>query len=231
MLLIRAIFCVFMFVTAAIVYPAEGDVIRDIRLTGLQRTDPGVIFSKIPLSVGGVFDEKGISDTIKVLFKLGYFSNVEVSRDEDTLVINVRERPAIASISFYGIKEFKDEQLKAALEQIGLKEGDILDAARFDLATQEIKNAYLSKGKYGVEISSTITPLERNRVGISFNVFEGKTAEISDIEFFGNQSFSRDELLKQMTLSPPSRFFGGEKYSRVKLEADIILFGSRIYKF
>jgi outer membrane protein insertion porin family len=221
MLLTRAIFGFFFFVIVAAVHAAEGDVIGDIRLTGLQRTDPGVIFSKIPLSVGGVFDEKGISDTIKVLFKLGYFSDVEVSRDEDTLVINVRERPAIASISFYGIKEFKDEQLKAALEQIGLKEGNILDAAGFDLATQELKNAYLSRGKYGVEISSTITPLERNRVGISFNVFEGKTAEISDIQFFGNHSFSRDELLKQMTLSPPSGFFRGEKYSRVKLEADV----------
>ena len=221
MLLTRGFFSILVICSAAAVYSADGDVIGDIRLTGLQRTDPGVIFSKIPVAVGGLFEESTISDTIKVLFKLGYFSDVDVSRDGDTLVINVRERPAIASITFYGIKEFKEEQLKAALEGIGITEGSILDAANFDRATQELKNAYLSKGKYGVELVSTITPLERNRVGISFNVFEGKTAEIQSIDFFGNQAFSSDDLLKEMSLSPASKFFGGDDYSRIKLEADL----------
>ena len=221
LLLVRGVFGVLTIGVASAIYPAEGDVIDDIRLTGLQRTDPGVIFSKIPVAVGAVFEEKTISDTIKVLFKLGYFSDVDVSRDGDTLVINVRERPAIASISFYGIKEFKEEQLRAALEGIGITEGSILDAANFDLATQELKNAYLSKGKYGVEVTYTITPLERNRVGISFSVFEGRTAELQSIEFFGNQNFSNDDLLKEMSLSPASKFFGGDDYSRIKLEADL----------
>ncbi len=70
-------------------------------------------------------------------------------------------------------------------------------------------------------MTSTITPLERNRVGISFNVFEGKTAELQSIEFFGNQTFSGDDLLKEMSLSPASKFFGGDDYSRIKLEADL----------
>ena len=221
MLLIRAVFATLIIGTVSAVYSAEGDVIGDIRLTGLQRTDPGAIFSKIPVEVGEVFDESTIADTIKVLFKLGYFSDIEVSRDGDTLVINVRERPAIASISFYGLKEFKEEQLKAALGGIGITEGSILDAANFDQAVQELKNAYLSKGKYGVEVTSTITPLERNRVGISFSVFEGKTAELQSIEFFGNQTFSGEDLLKEMSLSPASKFFGGDDYSRIKLEADL----------
>ncbi len=221
MLLIRAIVSFFIFVTAAAVHAAEGDVIGDIRLTGLQRTDPGVIFSKIPVAVGEAFEESTISDTIKALFKLGYFSDVDVSRDGDTLVINVRERPSVASISFYGIKEFKEEQLKVALEGIGITEGSILDAANFDRAIQELKGAYLAKGKYGVEVASTITPLERNRVGISFNVFEGKTAELRSIEFFGNQVFSGEEILKEMSLSPASKFFGGDDYSRIKLEGDL----------
>ena len=221
MLLIRVIFGALIFVSAATVYSAEGDVIGDIRLTGLQRTDPGLIFSKIPVAVGAVFEESTISDTIKVLFKLGYFSDVEVSRDGDILIINVRERASIASISFYGLKEFKEEQLKAALERIGIAEGSILDAAIFDQAVQELKNAYLSKGKYGVEVTSTITPLERNRIGISFNVFEGKTAELKSIEFFGNQVFSGDDLLKEMSLSPASKLLSGDDYSRAKLEADL----------
>jgi outer membrane protein insertion porin family len=221
MLLIRAIVSFFIFVTAAAVHAAEGDVIGDIRLTGLQRTDPGVIFSKIPVEVGGVFEKSAISDTIKALFKLGYFSDVEVFRDEDTLVINVRERPAIASISFYGLKEFKEEQLQIALERTGITEGSILDPANFDLAIQQLEGAYLSRGKYGVEITSTITPLERNRVGISFNVFEGKTAELESIEFFGNRNFTNENLLKEMSLSPASKLFGGDDYSRIKLEADL----------
>ena len=221
MVLIRAIFGALIFAAAVLVYSAERDVIGDIRLTGLQRTDPGVIFSKIPVAVGAEFEESAISDTIKILFELGYFSDVEVSRDGDTLVINVRERPAIASISFYGLKEFKEEQLKAAISGMGLSEGDILDAANFDRAIQELKNAYLSKGKYGVELTPTITPLERNRVGISFDVFEGKTSEILGIEFFGNQRFSNEQLLEQISLSPRSNIFGGDDYSRVKLEADL----------
>lgn len=202
-------------------YPEDLGQIKDIRLVGLQRTDPGVIFSKIPIAVGDTFDEKSASETLKVLYELGYFSDVEITRDANVIVIAFRERPAIASIDFYGIKEFKEDQLRSALEKIGLKEGDILDAAVFDLATQELKSAYLAKGKYGVEISSTLTPLERNRVGISFDVFEGRTAKLENIIFFGNKSFSRDDLLERMSLSPRSRFLRGDEYSRIKLEADL----------
>ena len=219
--LIRAIVSLLIISPAVAVHSAEGDVIEDIRLSGLQRTDPGVIFSKIPVAVGDAFDDKIISDTIRLLFKTGYFSNIEASRDGNVLVIAVRERPAIASISFYGLKEFKEEQLRSALEAEGLSEGAILDPAKLDLAVQELKEAYLSKGKYGVEISSTITPLERNRVGVSFSVFEGMRAGINSIEFFGNRVFSKDELLDQMSLSSSSVFFGRDDYSRIKLEADL----------
>lgn len=221
MLLTRVVLSAILISGAMAVHPAEGDVVEDIRLIGLQRTDPGVVYSKIPVAVGGVFNEKVISDTIRVLFKTGYFSDVEASREGNILIIAVRERAAIASISFYGLKDLKEDALRSALGNRGLSEGSILDPASLDLAVQEIKQAYLSRGKYGVEISSTITPLERNRVGISFNVFEGKTAGIKSIEFFGNETFSDEDLLDQMSLSPSSEFFGSDDYSRVKLEADL----------
>jgi outer membrane protein insertion porin family len=206
------------------VFAADSFVVEDIRVEGIERTDAGAVFAKIPSGVGDTIGQGEFTEIVKQLFRTGYFSDVRVSRDGNVLVVSVVERPAIASISFFGTKEFKAEQLEAALASIGLKTGQILDASVFDAAEQQIKEAYIARGKYGIEVSTTVTPLERNRVGLSFDIFEGKTASIRRIAFTGNSYFSEKDILEVMTLAAEgygSWFSRGSKYSKQDLQGDL----------
>src|SRR5690606_32134944 len=116
------------------------------------------------------------------------------------------ERPAIASVEFSGTKEFDKDTLKTALKEIGLGESRIYDKALLDRAEQELKRQYLSRGYYNVQITTTVTPIERNRVSINFAVDEGDVSHIKNINIVGNKAYSEKDLLKQITLRTPGWF-------------------------
>ncbi|NLJ62719.1 MAG: outer membrane protein assembly factor BamA [Alcaligenaceae bacterium] len=199
-------------------------VIQDIQVNGIQRIDPGAVFGFLPVKVGESFDESKASESIQRLYSSGFFNDVKIDVENNVLVITVQERPTIASISFNGMREFNDKNITQALAQVGFSEGRVFDRSMLERAEFELKQQYLAKGKYGVEVTPIITPLPRNRVGISFDVFEGDLAKIKEINLVGNQQLKTNELLKQMQLTTSGMmtwYTGSNKYSREKLEGDI----------
>src|ERR687892_1954454 len=104
------------------------------------------------------------------------------------LVGVVRERPAIAQIDFSGMKEFEPDVVRKVLRELGMAEGRIFDRAVLDAAEQELKRQYLSRGLYAASVQTTVTPLERNRVGINIAVTEGPVAKIRGINIVGAQA-------------------------------------------
>jgi outer membrane protein insertion porin family len=198
--------------------------IGDIRVEGIQRTDAGTVFSYLPIKVGDTVDETRASEAIKALFATGFFNDVRLQRSGNVLVIVVQERPAIAQIDVSGSKEFPADQLKEALQQLGLKESRIFDRALLNIAEQELKNQYIARGKYGVKIVTTVTPLERNRVAISFTIFEGKVARIRQFNFVGNHLFDDKTLKREFSLTTPGLmtwYTDSDQYSKPKLQADL----------
>ncbi len=202
----------------------EPFVIKDIRIEGIQRTEAGTIFTYLPVKVGDTMTEEKAAQAIRALFATGFFRDVTLERDGDVLVVNVQERPSVAQIDFTGAKEFNKEQLVAGLRQIGLAEGRIFDRGLLDKAEQELKRQYLSRGYYAVSISTTVTPLERNRVSVNFNVEEGQVAKIRQISIIGAQAFRESELVGLFVLRTPGLmtwFSKHDQYSRPKLAADL----------
>ncbi|HEU4622939.1 MAG TPA: outer membrane protein assembly factor BamA [Burkholderiaceae bacterium] len=199
-------------------------VVRDIRVEGVQRTEPGTVFSYLPFKVGDTYtDEKGAS-AIRALFATGFFRDVRLEANGDVLIVIVEERPSIATITFNGNKEFDTDKLKGALRDIGIAEARVLDRSLLERAEQELKRLYLSRGKYGVQITTTVTPQERNRVAIDFNFDEGEVASIKQINIVGNKAFSTRELLSQIELTTPgwfTFFTKRDQYSKEKLTADL----------
>lgn len=199
-------------------------MVKDIRVEGIQRTEAGTVFSYLPVRVGETYtDEKGAS-AIKTLYSTGFFKDVRLEVEGDVLVVVVEERPAIASVDFSGIKEFDKDQLTNALKDIGLGESRIFDRALVDRAEQELKRQYLSRGLYGVQITTTVTPIERNRVAVNFSVDEGDVSRIKQISIIGNKAFSDDELLDLLNLRTPGWFTWytkADQYSKEKLTGDI----------
>ncbi len=202
----------------------EPVVVKDIRVEGIQRTEAGTVFSYLPVKVGDTLDDERVAAAIKALYATGFFKDVRLESDNGVLVVVVQERPAIAQVDIVGSKEFSKEQLKDGLKMAGLAESKIFDKALLDRAEQELKRQYFSRGKYGVTITTTVTPLERNRVAISFDISEGEIAKIKQINIVGNETFKEKELLEQFVLSTSgwmTWYSKNDQYSKQKLSADL----------
>lgn len=203
---------------------AQVFTISDIRVEGIQRTEPGTVFSHLPFRVGDEYTPERGSQAIRDLYASGLFRDIDLSVDGDVLVINLIERPAVASIETSGIKAFDKEGVEKSLRDVGLAEGRIFDQSILDRADQELRRQYLSRGYYGVDVKTTATPLERNRVRITINVDEGAASSIKQIRFVGNTVFDSDELADQMQLAEhkwSSWYTRRDLYSREKLAADL----------
>ena len=213
-----------MVLTPLSVHATEPFVMTDIRVEGLQRVEPGTVFASLPFKVGETYsDEKGTA-AIRSLFSLGLFKDVRIQTLQAVVLVIVEERPIISSVEFVGTKEFDKDTLKKALREIGLSDGRPFDKALADRAEQEIKRQYINKSLYGAEITSTITPIERNRVNLTFSVIEGDVAKIKEIRLQGNHFFSESDLRKQLDLNTGnwlSWYTKSDRYSRTKLNADL----------
>ncbi|MBN2885610.1 MAG: outer membrane protein assembly factor BamA, partial [Chromatiaceae bacterium] len=203
---------------------AEVFQIADIRVEGLQRISPGTVFNYLPVQVGDTVGDGVTGGIIRALYQTGFFDDVRVERDGKVLVLWVRERPAIAEIVISGNKDIDSEALKAALADIGLKEGRVFNRSVLDRIEQELERQYYSRGKYGVLIESTVSPLERNRVAVRIAITEGITARIKQINIIGAEDFSERELLEQFELGATrwsSFYLKNDQYSKQKLAGDL----------
>jgi len=203
---------------------AEPFAIIDIRVEGLQRTDPGTVFASLPFRNGDTYsDEKGAA-ALRALFATGLFKDVRIEIDGKVVIVIVEERSIIANVSFVGLKEFDNDTLLKALRDSGIGEGLPFDRALVDRAEQEIKRQYLSKSLYGAEVTTTITPLERNRVNVVFTMSEGESAKIKDIRIVGNKAFSESTLLGLLSRTTSgwlTWYTKTDRYSRSELNADL----------
>jgi outer membrane protein insertion porin family len=198
--------------------------VRDIRVEGLQRVEPGTVFVSLPFQVGDTYNDDKASAAIRSLFGLGLFKDVRIDVQGNVIVVIVEERPTIADVSFTGTKEFDKEVLLKSLREVGLAEGRAFDKALADRAEQELKRQYLNKSLYGAEVITTVTPMDRNRVNLNFNVIEGDVAKIKTINIVGAQVFSESTLkglFDQDTGGWLSWYTKSDRYSRTKLNADL----------
>jgi len=212
------------FLIAHAAWAVDPFTVRDIRVEGLQRVEPGTIFASLPFRVGETYtDDKG-AGAIRALFGLGLFKDVRLEVSGDVLVVIVEERPTVADVDLVGAKEFDKEVLKKALREIGLADGRPFDRALADRAEQELKRQYVNRSLYGAEVLTTVTPIERNRVNVTFSVTEGDVAKIKEIRIVGNKVFSESTLRGLFDLNTGgwlSWYTKADRYSRTKLNADI----------
>jgi outer membrane protein insertion porin family len=202
----------------------EPFVVKDIRVEGLQRTEAGTVFTYLPVKVGETMNDDLASQAIKSLYNTGFFKDVRIEAEGDVLVVTVQERSSIAQIDFSGNKSFPTDKMKEGLKQVGIAEGQIFDKSQLDRAEQEVKRQYLSQGKYGATVKAVVSPLERNRVAVRFDIEEGAVSKIRSINIVGNHAFSMDDLRAEFLLTTPnwmSWWNKDDQYSKQKLNADL----------
>ncbi|MGS1078502.1 outer membrane protein assembly factor BamA [Pseudoxanthomonas beigongshangi] len=196
----------------------------DIRIDGLQRISAGTVLTYLPIERGDTVTSSRVGDAIRALYKTGFFQDVRVDRQDNILVVTVVERPAINKLTVTGNKDIKTEQLMTGLKDIGLAEGDTFDRLSLDRVTQELIKQYNNRGKYNVEITPTVSPLDRNRVDITIAVKEGKAAKIRHVNVVGTEKFQNEDILKTWESKEHnwlSWYRRDDQYSKEKLSGDM----------
>ena len=206
------------------VHAADSFVVKDIRVEGLQRVEPGTVFSYLSVQVGDTFTEEKGAEAIKALYSTGFFRDVQIQAQGNILIVIVDERPTISRIEFTGMKEFDQEIVRKSLKTVGVAEARFYDKALIDKAEQELKRQYVGKGMFAAEVVATVTPVERNQVAVYFNIDEGPVAKIQEINFIGADAFSEGSLRSEMQLKTGgwlSWYSKDNLYSKQKLTADL----------
>ncbi|RLT92660.1 outer membrane protein assembly factor BamA [Ketobacter sp.] len=203
---------------------ADSFVIKDIRIEGLQRISAGAVFNVLPLRVGDEVNDNVLARSARILFKTGNFQDINLLRDEDILIVQVSERPSIASIELEGNKSIETENLMEGLSQAGLSEGSVFQRVTLDRLKVELERQYIAQGRYGARVDPVVKPLPRNRVAIHITIKEGDVATISGVNIVGNTVFPDELLVEEFDLKEShmfSFFKGDDKYSREKLSGDL----------
>ncbi|MEO6968695.1 MAG: outer membrane protein assembly factor BamA [Rhodanobacteraceae bacterium] len=209
---------------AARAHAFEPFTVSDIRIEGLQRIAPGTVLSYLPVDRGQNIDDAKAQQAIRALFKTGFFSDVQLERQGDILVVKVTERPSIATLTIHGNKDIHTDQLEKGLKGAGLSTGDTFDRQTLDQVKQELVHQYNNRGKYNVSIEPHVTRLDRNRVAIDIEIREGKAAKIQEINIVGNHAFSDKEIRDNWESGTPnitSFYSNNDQYSREKLSGDL----------
>ena len=203
---------------------SEEFTVSDIRVDGLKRVSAGTIFSDFPISAGETFSSDRLVSATKSLFKTGLFTDIQLYREGNDLVINVSERPSITKIEIEGNKDISEDDLRDGLKKAGLAEGNVFKRVTLERLELEILRSYVAQGRYSASVEAEVTELPRNRVGINLTIDEGEVASILHINIVGNYDFSDDTLINLMELKMPSfwsTFTSDDKYSKEKLSGDL----------
>jgi outer membrane protein insertion porin family len=203
----------------------ESFIVRDMRVEGLQRISEGTVFNYLPVSIGDRLDATRIAEAIRAVFGTGLFSDVEMRRDGDTLVIAVRERPSIRHFSLEGNKDIKSEDLEESLRNVGLARGRTFDRPVLEEVRQFLIDEYYSRGKYSVVVETDVKENKaENTVDIDIKIKEGERARIRQIAIIGNEAFSTKELRDEFELRTRnwrSWYKHDDRYSREALIGDL----------
>jgi outer membrane protein insertion porin family len=202
----------------------EPFVVSDIRIDGLTRIAQGTVLSYLPIEKGETLSDEKAQAAIRALYQTKFFSDIEIERQGDILVIKVTERPAIAKLTLRGNKDIKEDDLRKGLKEIGLSEGETFDRLSLDRVQQELIRQYYNRGKYNVSVIPHVTPLDRNRVAIDIEIREGKAAKIKEINVVGNKAFTDKAIrdgFESNTTNWLSWYSKDDQYSREKLSGDL----------
>ncbi len=198
--------------------------VGDVRIEGLQRIAEGTVLNYLPVAIGDKMSRSRTEEALRALYGTGFFRDVELRRDGNTLVISVRERPSIESFELKGNKDIKTEDLQKSLRNVGLATGKTFDRSVLEDVKQYLTDQYFSRGKYAVRVDEKVEDVAGNKVKITVDIKEGKRAVIREINVVGATKFPQGDMLKELELKTPnwlSWYKQDDRYSRESLQGDL----------
>ncbi|HEV2286706.1 MAG TPA: outer membrane protein assembly factor BamA [Steroidobacteraceae bacterium] len=204
--------------------PETNFTVSDIRVEGLQRVSEGTVYNYLPINIGDHLTAQRVREAIRALYATGFFRDVQMRRDGNTLVVVVAERPSIESFEITGNKDIKTEDLQKSLRGVGLATGKTFDRSVLEDVTQYLTDQYYARGKYGVRIDTKVEEEAGNRVKVKIDIKEGNRARIRQINLVGNTRYPPKQILDTLELKTPnwlSWYKQDDRYSRESLQGDL----------
>lgn len=171
-----------------------------VEIKGNKSISTNTIISKMKTRIGSPYQENVISDDLKRLYLLGFFSDIKINKEAYKegvkVIIEVEERPIIEKISFAGMYRIttKEDKLKGQLKS---KEGQYLDYPKLAEDLRILQKMYEKIGYGAAKIDYQIEQdKDANKVKVNFNIVEGQRVRIKKISINGNKAFAAARILK-----------------------------------
>lgn len=205
-------------------YAADDFVVRDIRIDGLVRLTPANGSTMLPINSGDRVNEPMIAEAIRTLYATGLFDDIKASRDNDTLVFNVVERPIISKLEFKGNKLIPKEALEQGLKKMGIAEGEVFKKSALQTIETELEQQYTQQGRYDADVTVDTIARPNNRVELKLNFNEGTAAKVFNINIIGNTVFKDSEIKQAFAVKESgwaSVVTRNDRYAREKMAASL----------
>ncbi|HHW52062.1 MAG TPA: outer membrane protein assembly factor BamA [Acinetobacter towneri] len=206
------------------VYAADEFIARDIKIDGLVRLTPANVYGMIPVNSGDRVNEAVLANAIRSLYATGLFDDIQASREADTLVFKVVERPIISKVEFKGNKLIPKEALEDGLKKMGVAEGEVLKKSALQTLESELEQQYMQQGRYDADVRVITTARPNNRVDLTVEFVEGKAAKVVDINIIGNTVFKESDIKQAFAVkesSWSSIVTRNDRYAREKMAASL----------
>lgn len=205
-------------------YAADDFVVRDSRVDGLVRLTPANVSTILPINSGDRVNEPMIAEAIRTLYATGLFDDIKASRDNDTLVFNVVERPIISKLEFKGNKLIPKEALEQGLKKMGIAEGEVFKKSALQTIETELEQQYTQQGRYDADVTVDTIARPNNRVELKLNFNEGTAAKVFNINIIGNTVFKDSEIKQAFAVKESgwaSVVTRNDRYAREKMAASL----------
>jgi outer membrane protein insertion porin family len=201
--------------------PQAVTIVRSLVVSGSQRLEPETVISYSGLVPGQGYDRERLDQALRDLYATELFADVQISgADTGNLVIQVRENPVINRIVLEGNRRIKDDKI---MPEIRLAPRQIFTRSRARADVARITELYRRQGRFAATIEPQIIQLDQNRVDVVFEINEGPSSSVRQINIIGNEAFS-DGKLRGEIYTRESRiwriFSSADTYDPDRLAAD-----------
>lgn len=201
---------------------AAGETIYQIRVEGSQNIDPSLITTAISLRVGDALDPEKVASSIKTLYRMGVFSDIQVHsepyRTGINLVIRTVENPIVAGISYIGLKAVNRDRVD---ELVTLRQGSYWSDQLKSQLLRKLKAEYSGKGFANVAIEVNERPMEGNKVALTVFIDEGRRVAVQRIIIEGNTAFE-DKVIARRMKTKAAGFFRSGRFDQEKFDQDLV---------